>query len=111
MKRHSVFVGNLPHDATSAQLEAAFKRFGPIKRNGIQVRSSKVVSLSTYLHVNSVVLDFSTFLVHGFLLCPFQGSCYGFVEFESESSMHAALEVISKMLSLLKEQFINRINI
>ncbi|KAK4779919.1 hypothetical protein SAY87_016025 [Trapa incisa] len=67
VKRHSVFVGNLPLDATEAQLEAAFKRFGSIKSNGIQVRSSK-------------------------------GSCYGFVEFESESSMLSALEETSILI-------------
>lgn len=42
VKRHSIFVGNLPLDATPDQLDAAFKRFGSIKPNGIQVRSSKV---------------------------------------------------------------------
>ncbi|KAK4788463.1 hypothetical protein SAY86_019782 [Trapa natans] len=67
VKRHSIFVGNLPLDATEAMLEVAFKRFGPIKRNGIQVRSSK-------------------------------GSCYGFVEFESESSVRAALEGASILI-------------
>ncbi|KAF8021393.1 hypothetical protein BT93_G1740 [Corymbia citriodora subsp. variegata] len=41
VKRHSIFVGNLPLDATPDQLEAAFKKFGSIKPNGIQVRSSK----------------------------------------------------------------------
>ncbi|OWM75888.1 nuclear transport factor 2-like [Punica granatum] len=67
VKRHSIFVGNLPLDATPAQLEGAFKKFGAIKRNGIQVRSSK-------------------------------GSCYGFVEFESESSVRAALEESSILI-------------
>ncbi|KAK4791276.1 hypothetical protein SAY86_031689 [Trapa natans] len=67
VKRYSVFVGNLPLDATYQQLDAAFKTFGPIKHNGIQVRSSK-------------------------------GFCYGFVEFESEASMLAALEAASTMI-------------
>ncbi|WVZ11496.1 hypothetical protein V8G54_016026 [Vigna mungo] len=44
------------------QLEEVFKKFGPIKHGGIQVRSSK----------------------HGF--------CFGFVEFEELSSMQSALE-------------------
>ncbi|KAK8265924.1 hypothetical protein V6Z11_D12G208200 [Gossypium hirsutum] len=38
---HSIYVRNLPYTATPAQLELAFKNFGPIKRNGIQVRSNK----------------------------------------------------------------------
>ncbi|KAJ6293922.1 hypothetical protein OIU76_022069 [Salix suchowensis] len=59
---HSIFVKNLPFNATVEQLEEAFKRFGPIKHDGIQVRSSK------------------------------QGFCFGFVEFETMSSMQSALE-------------------
>ncbi|PQM36681.1 ras GTPase-activating protein-binding protein 1 isoform X1 [Prunus yedoensis var. nudiflora] len=59
---HSIHVRNLPYDATVAQLEKEFKKFGPIKRDGIQVRSSK------------------------------QGFCFGFVEFETLSSMQSALE-------------------
>lgn len=38
----SIYVRNLPYNATPAQLEEAFKKFGPIKKNGIQVRSNKV---------------------------------------------------------------------
>ncbi|XP_050223736.1 nuclear transport factor 2 [Mercurialis annua] len=59
---HSIYVRNLPFNATEAQLEEAFKKFGPIKRGGIQVRSNK------------------------------QGFCFGFVEFETLSSMQSALE-------------------
>ncbi|EXC04479.1 Putative G3BP-like protein [Morus notabilis] len=59
---HSIYVRNLPYDATVEQLEEEFKKFGPIKRDGIQVRSSK------------------------------QGFCFGFVEFESLSSMNSALQ-------------------
>ncbi|KAI4386415.1 hypothetical protein MLD38_004347 [Melastoma candidum] len=66
-KRFSIFVGNLPQDATPAQLEAAFIKFGSIRRNGILVRSSK-------------------------------GSCYGFVDFESESAMHDALQETSILI-------------
>lgn len=33
---------NLPYDATVEQVEEEFKKFGPIKRYGVQVRSSKV---------------------------------------------------------------------
>lgn len=39
---HSIFIRNLAYDATVEQLEEEFKKFGPIKSNGIQVRSSKV---------------------------------------------------------------------
>ncbi|XP_030521405.1 nuclear transport factor 2 isoform X2 [Rhodamnia argentea] len=59
---HSIFIGNLAFDATVEQLEEEFKKFGPIKSNGIQVRSSK------------------------------QGSCFGFIEFETSSSMQSALK-------------------
>lgn len=41
---HSIYVRNLPFDATVDQLEEEFKKFGPIKRDGIQVRSNKVLS-------------------------------------------------------------------
>ncbi|KAJ1421811.1 RNA-binding domain superfamily [Sesbania bispinosa] len=59
---HSIYIRNLPFNATVEQLEEVFKKFGPIKHGGIQVRSSK----------------------HGF--------CFGFVEFEELSSMQSALE-------------------
>ncbi|KAJ8752739.1 hypothetical protein K2173_007049 [Erythroxylum novogranatense] len=59
---HSIFVRNLPYNATTAQLDETFRRFGPIKHGGIQVRSRK------------------------------QGFCFGFVEFETLSSMLSALE-------------------
>lgn len=62
-KAYAIFVANLPMNATVDQLEREFKKFGPIKPDGIQVRSNKQ-----------------------------QGSCFGFVEFESASSMHSALE-------------------
>ncbi|ONK76166.1 uncharacterized protein A4U43_C03F24630 [Asparagus officinalis] len=38
---HSIFVRNLPLDATVTQLEEVFKKFGPIKPQGVQVRSHK----------------------------------------------------------------------
>ncbi|XP_048329439.2 nuclear transport factor 2 isoform X1 [Ziziphus jujuba] len=64
---HSIYVRNLPYDATVEQLEEEFKKFGPIKRDGIQVRSSK-------------------------------GFCFGFVEFQSLSSMQSALEASPIMI-------------
>ncbi|KAJ7953920.1 Ras GTPase-activating protein-binding protein 2-like [Quillaja saponaria] len=63
-KAYAIFVANLPMSATVEQLERVFKKFGSIKRDGIQVRSNK-------------------------------GSCFGFVEFESASSMTSALEASS----------------
>ncbi|KAF1872910.1 hypothetical protein Lal_00016015 [Lupinus albus] len=60
-KAHAIFVANLPMNATVEQLEHVFKGFGPIKPDGIQVRSNR-------------------------------GSCFGFVEFESATSMQRALE-------------------
>ncbi|KAG4906396.1 hypothetical protein AAZX31_20G023300 [Glycine max] len=62
-KAYAIFVANLPMNATVEQLERAFKKFGPIKQDGIQVRSNKQ-----------------------------QQSCFGFVEFESATSMQSALE-------------------
>ncbi|GJX60023.1 putative G3BP-like protein isoform X1 [Tanacetum coccineum] len=59
---HSIYVRSLPMNATVTQLEEEFKKFGPIKSNGVQVRSNK------------------------------QGFCFGFVEFESLDSMHSAIK-------------------
>lgn len=42
---HSIYVRGLPLTLTASQLEEAFKKFGPIKTNGVQVRS-KVCLLS-----------------------------------------------------------------
>ncbi|XP_047075018.1 nuclear transport factor 2-like [Lolium rigidum] len=58
----AVYVKNLPLHATPSQLEEAFKTFGTIKPDGIQVRSHKI-----------------------------QGFCYGFIEFEDASSVQSAL--------------------
>lgn len=60
---HSIYVRNLPLDVTVTQLEAEFKRYGPIKQGGVQVRSNRQ-----------------------------QGFCFGFVEFEDVSSMHNAIQ-------------------
>ncbi|XP_074377006.1 nuclear transport factor 2-like isoform X2 [Apium graveolens] len=38
---HSIYVKNLPLSVTPDQLEMEFKRYGPIKRGGVQVRSNK----------------------------------------------------------------------
>ncbi|KAL5548900.1 hypothetical protein UlMin_004131 [Ulmus minor] len=63
-KAYAIFVGNLPMNTTCEDLENLFKQFGPIKNDdGIQVRSSKVRDM------------------------------FGFVEFESATSMQSALEL------------------
>lgn len=60
---HSIYIRNLPLNVTVAQLEVEFKKFGPIKPGGIQVRSNKT-----------------------------QGYCFGFVEFLSLDSMNSAIQ-------------------
>ncbi|KAF2325446.1 hypothetical protein GH714_028750 [Hevea brasiliensis] len=66
VKGYSIFVANLPMSATVEQLIETFEKFGPIKPNGVQVRSYKQ-----------------------------EKNCFGFVEFESANSMQSALEVSS----------------
>lgn len=60
---HSIYVKGLPLNASITLLENEFKKFGPIKNNGIQVRSQK-----------------------------HQGFCFGFVEFEVASAVQSAIE-------------------
>ncbi|KZV45620.1 ras GTPase-activating protein-binding protein 2-like [Dorcoceras hygrometricum] len=60
---HSIYIRNLPLNATVTQLEAEFKKFGTIKQDGVQVRSNKL-----------------------------QGFCFGFVEFQDISSMQNAIK-------------------
>ncbi|XP_020538890.1 nuclear transport factor 2 isoform X2 [Jatropha curcas] len=60
---HSIYIRNLPYSTTSDQLEGEFKKFGPIKPGGVQVRFNRQ-----------------------------QGYCFGFVEFHSASSMNSAIE-------------------
>ncbi|KAH1248959.1 putative G3BP-like protein [Glycine max] len=48
---HSIYIRNLPLNVTAAQLELEFKKFGPIKPGGIQVRNNKVIIRST-MHSN-----------------------------------------------------------
>ncbi|KAM7516703.1 hypothetical protein LguiA_006286 [Lonicera macranthoides] len=38
---HSIYIRNLPLNLTVPQLEAEFKKFGPIRQGGVQVRSNK----------------------------------------------------------------------
>ncbi|XP_064945778.1 nuclear transport factor 2-like [Musa acuminata AAA Group] len=41
---YSIYVKNLPLDATPAQLEEETKRHGPIRPDDLQVRSNKLVT-------------------------------------------------------------------
>ncbi|XP_076921770.1 nuclear transport factor 2-like [Bidens hawaiensis] len=59
----SIYIKGLPMTATPAMLEDEFKKFGPIKPNGIQVRSHRQ-----------------------------QGFCFGFVEFELPDAVQKAIE-------------------
>uniref|UniRef100_A0A1J3IEJ1 Putative G3BP-like protein n=1 Tax=Noccaea caerulescens TaxID=107243 RepID=A0A1J3IEJ1_NOCCA len=58
-----VFVANLPMDATPEQLNEAFKGFGSITKDGIQVRSYKL-----------------------------KGNCFGFVTFQSAEAVKLVLQ-------------------
>ncbi|MCD7452290.1 hypothetical protein HAX54_016122, partial [Datura stramonium] len=60
---YSIYIKGLPMSATVALLADEFKKFGPIKNGGIQVRSNRQ-----------------------------QGFCFGFVEFEAESAVQKAIE-------------------
>ncbi|WOL03705.1 G3BP-like protein isoform X1 [Canna indica] len=66
---YSIYIKNLPLNATPAQLEGEFKKFGPIKPGGIQVRSHKQ-----------------------------QGFCFGFVEFEDATAVQSAIEASPVMI-------------
>ncbi|KAJ6815701.1 ras GTPase-activating protein-binding protein 2-like [Iris pallida] len=67
---HSIYIKGLPLNATPAQVEEEFKRFGPIKPGGVQVRSQKQ-----------------------------QGFCFGFIEFEMASSVQSAIEASPVLIS------------
>lgn len=60
---YSIFVRGLPSGSTVKMVGEEFKKFGAIKPGGIQVRNNK-----------------------------FDEFCFGFVEFESQQSMQAAIE-------------------
>ena len=53
---YSIYVKNLPLDATPAQLEEEFKKFGAIKSGGIQVRSHKVLFYFLFFDIISIHL-------------------------------------------------------
>ncbi|XP_074577669.1 nuclear transport factor 2-like [Curcuma longa] len=60
---YSLYLKYLPFDATPAQVEEEFKRFGPIKPGGIQVKRNKL-----------------------------QNSCFGFVEYNFSDAVQRAIE-------------------
>ncbi|CAD6211550.1 unnamed protein product [Miscanthus lutarioriparius] len=62
---YSIFVKNLPYHANIEMVEEEFKKFGTIKPGGVQVRHNKV---DRYV--------------------------FGFVEYESQQSMQAAIEAL-----------------
>jgi RNA recognition motif-containing protein len=102
-RAHAIFVANLPMSATVEQLDRAFKKFGPIKRDGIQVRSNKVRLFSAFPTPSLL----TTHQIRLFIQCLFllqQGSCFGFVEFESAASMQSALEVWSISINSCYQQ-------
>ncbi|KAL8258929.1 hypothetical protein R6Q59_026882 [Mikania micrantha] len=66
----SIYIKGLPMSATPAMLEDEFKKFGPIKPNGIQVRSNRQ-----------------------------SGFCFGFVEFEVPDAVQKAIEASPVVIS------------
>ncbi|KAH7571302.1 hypothetical protein JRO89_XS04G0017400 [Xanthoceras sorbifolium] len=64
-KGFSIFVANLPIDATIEQLQEMFVKFGPIIPNGVQIRTNKL-----------------------------RPNCFGFVEFETVTSMLSAIQYV-----------------
>lgn len=86
---------------TSTELEEAFKIFGPIKKNGVQVRSNKVcfILYIVCFHPHEVRWH-NAYVSYIYLLQ--QGYCFGFVAFETPGSVQSALEVLSLIsLSLI----------
>lgn len=59
---YSIYVRNLPLNATAQQLEEEFKIFGSIKPDGIQVRSNKVCLKYLLLIVRLAVLAFVSYI-------------------------------------------------
>ncbi|EOA33817.1 hypothetical protein CARUB_v10021291mg, partial [Capsella rubella] len=72
----SIFVANLPMNAMPPQLHELFKDFGPIKENGIQVRSSRGQT----------------------------SVCFGFISFESASSVQSVLQAAKNTPFMLADR-------
>lgn len=82
-------------NATPAQLEKEFKKFGPIKSGGVQVRSNKVTchSITYFLFFGSLCCIMPSVCLIWILMLQQQGFCFGFVEFEVASAVQSAIEV------------------
>lgn len=90
-------------DATIEQLEVVFKEFGPIKHDGIQVRSNKVCLRFNFVQFHFELLFLMVFTCFVLLSSiQQQGSCFGFVEFESANSMQLAIEVLTLLFCFLQ---------
>lgn len=67
---HSIYVRNLPLDVTVAQLDGEFKKFGPIKQGGVQVRSNRVGSV----HIVFILFHLLLQIFNIFPLIPFSAA-------------------------------------
>lgn len=57
----SVYVKNLPLNITAQQLEEAFAKIGPVKANGVNVKSQKVASTAFQIvNLTAQCLNFFT---------------------------------------------------
>lgn len=109
----SVYIKNLPLNATPAQLEEEFKRFGPIKSGGVQVRSNKVL-FSVLFSFSFVSLLLNIRQQNSLFFCIWmqqQGFCFGFVEFEVASAVQQAIEVkvFTYLETLLGVEFFSKL--
>ncbi|RXH87061.1 hypothetical protein DVH24_028561 [Malus domestica] len=89
---YSIYIKGLPMDCTNTVIENEFKKFGQIKKNGVQVRILRVCDLSTQV---SLLFDVGNPSVNDILNVSSsfqQGFCFGFVEFEAASSVQSAME-------------------
>jgi RNA recognition motif-containing protein len=97
---HSIYIRNLPFSMTAEQLEVEFKKYGPIKQGGIQVRNNKVgfkciKCIENIISVQHFLTWFYPSSLGGFGYVQQQGYCFGFVEFQSLSSVNSAIQVLS----------------
>ncbi|KAJ4826090.1 hypothetical protein Tsubulata_015186 [Turnera subulata] len=72
---HSIYIRNLPYNMSADQLESEFKKFGPVKEGGVQIRYNRT-----------------------------QGYCFGFIEFHSQSSMNNAAKLVVEEAGFLLEE-------
>lgn len=94
----------LPGNATPALLENEFKKFGPIKSGGIQVRTQKVFHLVIPCFLKCWLLANNTFFLAFQWIC--QGFSFGFVEFEVESAVHKAVEVFIRCYFIFRNSIV-----